>query len=235
MVKQITITSITGNVSGGAANVHLHLEAAAAINKLTSGMNDLHVDVGHAPVVVDYVGGHLGMTAHVKGTASYAPGGQEKVSGKFDVGWDNGFSAHVTDIKITAGEGFKSEGGSIDLTAGDINIGTCTFKVQGLADGTVTGGGNVKSRTFTLDSDVDVTALRGLKVHVHADNTEVKGELKAPVPITIGPAKVTLLDGCSASFARGPGGGFSSHLHAKVELEKIGHADLSADYSKTAG
>ncbi|MGZ3441469.1 MAG: hypothetical protein ACXVDD_18245, partial [Polyangia bacterium] len=47
--------------------------------------------------------------------------------------------------------------------------------------------------------------------------------------------KVTLLDGCSASFARGPGGGFSSHLHAKVELEKIGHADLSADYSKTAG
>ncbi|HEY1585984.1 MAG TPA: hypothetical protein VGH63_09880, partial [Polyangia bacterium] len=68
-VKTLSITSLTGNVRPGHTDVHLHIEAAAAINKLTSGMQDLHVEVGHAPVVIDYVGGVFGMSAHVKGTA----------------------------------------------------------------------------------------------------------------------------------------------------------------------
>ncbi|MDB4969419.1 MAG: hypothetical protein JWN44_5108, partial [Myxococcales bacterium] len=234
-VRDVAITSVRGNLQ--THEFHVAVQASAAINKLTRGMQDLHIHVADAPVTVDYVGGALAMAGHIQGTASYSPGDQEKVGGNFQLGFDSatGFTGLVDQIRITAGEGFHSEGGSIDLRSGAINIGTCTVNISGVGHGTVTGGGNVKERTFGLDADVDITALRGLKVHVHADNREVTGTLTAPVAIQIGPATVTLMDGCTARFARGAGGGFSSTLHARVDMPHVGHAVLTAEYARGHG
>ncbi|HEX6835629.1 MAG TPA: hypothetical protein VF334_03600, partial [Polyangia bacterium] len=230
IVKTIEITKLSGNVQAGAVDVHIELDAAKAITKITSGLDDVHVDTKNAPIAIDYSqAAGVSMKAHVKGTASY----QDKIKGDFDVGWDGGFNAKVTKLDITAGDGFKSTNGSIDFKSGAIDIGECKFHAAGLAEGTVTGGGNVRERKFSLDSDVDVTALSGLQVHVHLDETSVKGTLKSKGEVTLGPAKIAVLPDSSAELKKGQG--LSAHLHAQVTVEKVGHAELQADYSKQDG
>ncbi|HXU72263.1 MAG TPA: DUF4157 domain-containing protein, partial [Polyangia bacterium] len=223
-VKDIKVTAIHGGVAPGKVNVHVSMEAKDAVNKLTSGLQGVTVNVGHAPIVVDYNNGAFGMSAHLQGSAAW----EDKISGDFDLGWDNGFTGKIEKIKITAGDGFHSTGGSIDLKKGDIDIGDTHFHVGGVADGKVTGGGNVRERKFALVTDVDVEAMKGLKVHVQADNTQVTGKLASPQPIKLGEKiTVTVMDDSSVTFAKK--GGLSAHLHAHVDAAEIGTGELTAD------
>ena len=76
----------------------------------------------------------------------------------------------------------------------------------------------MREEKFTLDGDVNVDKLDGLQVHVHLDEKTVSGELKSKGEINVGPAKLSLLEGCKAELQKGKG--LSAHLHASLAVDE---------------
>jgi hypothetical protein len=186
-------------------------------------------------VTVDYSSATgLKLSGLLEGKASFPKSGTSQLEGKYHLSYENtkGFTGKIDEIKITASEYFKSQGGSADIETGIVSLGTATFEVPNAAKGTVTGDINLKTSKFHVESEVEATApaLAGLKFKVTLDNTTLSAKLVANTPPIEMGTFATLKVGAESTVTLVKGAGLSADIKGIVDAHGLGTGTFTVHY-----
>ncbi len=232
-LKDVQISHLEGNKAEN------RYTATVSATKLFAKFVDKIPSVEVTPVTTDltvtYNNGKFGFDTVISAGVKYPKEGTSKIEGVFHLEANaTGFAASITEIKITAGEYFKSTGGFIDPQSGEVNIGDAAeFDIPNIAHGSVKGHANVQTGDFHLETEatLSVAALKDTKIKVVVEKDRITASLAAgSPPIRFGKfGSITLGEGTSFDLKKNAG--LTGTLAGTIEAKGFGTGEFAFEYA----
>jgi Domain of unknown function (DUF4157) len=232
-LEGIQITHLAGNRADSTFTATVNAEQA--VTKAAAKLPNVDLKAKSATATITYAGGVLAVDGGLEGHAQYPKTGPSQLEGDFHLSINRtGFTGKIDNVKLTASEYFKSDGGSAEIDSGIVSLGKATFNIPGVCHGNVRVADiNLSNNHFhvEVDADADAPALKGLKLKVSLDNTNLKAELREnTAPIQLGQfATLTVGGGTTVSLAQG--GNLTAHVAGTVNATGLGTGTFQFDYA----
>jgi Domain of unknown function (DUF4157) len=203
-LSKIKIKKLSGDLKKGQFAIAVNLEDA--MKDLAESWKLLDLTLKPAEAQLAYRGDALSITSHVGGEAKIKLGGRTVMSGAFELGYNNGFSAKVKLAKVDLeNKYFKIRKGEIDTDAGHADL-ELDVNLPGVLkpDARITGAIDVKAGTFDLQGDFQlaIDALKDLQLHVglNEKGVDIRAKLDGKKTFKLGPAELTLDAGSNLAY-----------------------------------
>ena len=231
-LKDVAITALSGNKEENRYSATV--SARGLFAKFTDKIPSVQVTPVEADVKVDYNNGKFDFATAISAGVKYPKDGPSQLEGFFHLAAANGsFAASITDIKITAGKFFKSEGGSIDPESGEVTIGTGSFKIDNIASGVIKQPTRVNVKTGDFHVDIDVSAhgaLEGVKLNATLDKGKFTAKLLENTPDIKFGKFASAKFGADSSVEIDQTAGLTAHVIGLVDAKDFGDGTFNLNY-----